>query len=154
MGSHNAVVISDYKLIKEALNNNAFSGRPDIHLFNTLGRYGITATEGQASIEQRRFVLRNLRDFGIGKMPMETLLMEEVKDVISWLKKNEGKPVSVQNKLNLSVINALWHILSGQRFDPEDNQLLEMLEAAERYKSYCFFKRRLNKHSEFRFINL
>jgi len=36
--------------------------------------------------EQRRFALRNLRDFGFGKESMEVLLINELQELISHLK--------------------------------------------------------------------
>jgi hypothetical protein len=39
-------------------------------------------SDGPFWVEQRRFTLRNLRDFGFGKQSMEGFIMEEVEDTI------------------------------------------------------------------------
>ena len=72
--------------------------------------------------DQRRYVLRNLRDFGFGKKSMENLINEEVADVVDWIKSNEGKPVSVNKKFSLAVLNALWMIMTGHRYDHDDTK--------------------------------
>jgi len=39
---------------------------------------GIILTSGQYWKEQRKFLLKNLRDFGFGKVSMETILQDEL----------------------------------------------------------------------------
>jgi hypothetical protein len=36
---------------------------------------------------------------------MEALIQEEVNDVITWMKNNENKPISVNKKFSLAVLN-------------------------------------------------
>ena len=77
-----------------------------------------------------RFTLRTLRDFGFGKKSMESLIMDEVNEVLEWMSKNEGIPVSVNKKFSLAVVNALLTIMSGKRYDQEDPALKNLLDAA------------------------
>ena len=78
-------------------------------------------------IEQRRFLLKTLRDFGFGKRSMESLVMDEVVEMMKWLEKNESKPVSVSKKFMTSSVNALWSIVAGERLD-HDNPELEAIQ--------------------------
>ena len=78
-------------------------------------------------LEQRRFVLKSLKDFGFGKKSMEYLIMDEVHEMIKWMKENEGNPVSVKWSFSLATVNALWSITTGQRFDQNDPKLHEIL---------------------------
>jgi hypothetical protein len=43
---------------------------------------GVFFSDGPFWVEQRRFTLRNLRDFGFGKQSMEGFIMEEIEDTI------------------------------------------------------------------------
>lgn len=61
---------------------------------------GIIFTEGDLWTEQRRFMLRNARDFGFGKRSdvLEEKLADEIKDLVDLLRK--GNEVSIKHKLN------------------------------------------------------
>ncbi len=42
-----------------------------------------------------------------------------------------NKPVNLSFKTNLSVVNALWMILVGERLSLEDSRLLKIVESIE-----------------------
>ncbi|CAG7734935.1 unnamed protein product [Allacma fusca] len=125
------VVLSDVELAKKAYQIPALQGRPRLEMMEYEGvRHGIMLTSGQEWQEQRRFTLRHLRDFGFGKNYMESLILDEVDELIEWLKSQEGKPVSINRKFYLAVINSLWTILSGKRYshtDPKLGRVFELL---------------------------
>ena len=53
-------------------------------------------SEGKTWVEQRRFALRTLRDFGFGKQGMEEMIQDEVemfKNLISEVKSNVSSNV-------------------------------------------------------------
>ena len=50
---------------------------------------GIITTDGQAWVEQRRFALKHLKDFGFGKVGLHGVIQEEVDDLIIHLSKFE-----------------------------------------------------------------
>jgi len=79
-----------------------------------------------------RFTLRNLRDLGFGKKSMECMIMDEVTDILTWMKQNEGKPVSVNRKFSLAVVNALLTIMTGKRYDQEDPYVKGILDTASK----------------------
>ena len=66
--------------------------------------------------EQRRFALRHLRDFGFGKKSLEPLVVEEAMELISGFRRDLGKPIKTSTRFNVAVLNALWQIVSGERF--------------------------------------
>lgn len=87
-------------------------------------------------MEQRRFALKELRlgknlfyskslklrlslfrDLGFGKSTMEELIRVEVVQLLESLTKEVGQPVQMNNRFNISIINALWTIITGKRHD-------------------------------------
>ena len=142
MGIQPFVVIADYEILKEVLKNDVVCDRQDMAPVNeyrpghwTLendkenkGRQpGVTFSQGRYWKEQRRFLLRNLRDFGFGKSEMEDTLLDEVDKWCHEYSNLVGKPTCLDNTLNLSVINALWAILTGEKLSLKDKKLLEMV---------------------------
>lgn len=86
------VVANDQKSIREMLNNPDFDGRNDF----LIGRLrepdyklnGIFFTDGGYWNDQRRFTLRNLRDFGFGRryQDYEIEVRDELKNLIAMIK--------------------------------------------------------------------
>jgi methyl farnesoate epoxidase/farnesoate epoxidase len=50
---------------------------------------GVFFSDGPFWVEQRRFTLHHLRDFGFGKSIMETSIFEEIEEVIKELRQRE-----------------------------------------------------------------
>ncbi|CAG7723409.1 unnamed protein product [Allacma fusca] len=124
IGHDRHVVLSDLELIKKAFQNPIFQGRPRVEIFEFDGvSHGITLTTGQEWQDQRRFTLRHLRDFGFGKNSMEGLVLEEVDELLGWLKSQGNNPVCLNTKFNLAVVNSLWRIITGSRFSQSDPKL-------------------------------
>jgi len=53
--------------------------------------------------------------------------MDEVNEFSDWLRRQKGQSVSLQERFALAVVNSLWKILSGERFDHDDAQLHKIL---------------------------
>jgi cytochrome P450 len=130
LGRNEAIVLDDYKLIKEAFNNPNISGRPDLRAFNEFagGKNGVLCSDGDVWLEQRRFTLRHLRDFGFGKNHMESLIMDEVVEMIEGFKKEEGQPIAPKGRFNLAILNAIWVILTGNRNSHDDKRVSSILK--------------------------
>lgn len=126
-----SLILNDTKTIKEAFNDNAVSGRPAVPIFHDRSSgtaKGIIFTEGTKWQEQRRFTLRHLRDFGFGRKSMEAIIAEEALELTDRLKAHEGKPISTDNAFNAAIINALWSLLTGDRFKQDDPELAHALQ--------------------------
>ena len=90
-----------------------------------------TTFQGNHWKEQRRYILRNLRDFGFGKASMEDGLLEEAQKLANYLKNNAGKPINLNRTMNVSVLNALWFILTGEKMDlncPTSLKIVNLLD--------------------------
>ena len=92
---------------------------------------GLINSEGQEWVEQRRFTLRHLRDFGFGKTTGEELITNEMKEFIQRLEQHIGKPFSVNRSFGVAVLNTLWMILSGVRYEQDDPQLWSVIKQQE-----------------------
>lgn len=68
LGNQLTIVLSDYKLIREAFRREEFTGRPNTPLMHTLDGLGIINSEGRLWKSQRRFLHDKLREFGVTYM--------------------------------------------------------------------------------------
>ncbi len=61
--------------------------------------------------------MRTLREFGFGKSGMEDIINHEVEEFSAFLldeaNKAEDGAIDTQNVYNISILNALWRIISG-----------------------------------------
>ncbi|KAG8228075.1 hypothetical protein J437_LFUL009047 [Ladona fulva] len=101
---------------------------------------GVIFTDGEEWKEQRRFTLRNLRDLGLGKRSMESMIREEALELVSTLtemgKKAGSEGVQMEKVYTIPVLSSLWTILSGQKYSQEDEKLEKFtgLETVEEHK--------------------
>ena len=146
MGSKPFVVIADYDILKDLLKREEVAGRPPIaplHEFRpgykTLGSDnegrmpGVLRTQGPYWREQRRFLLRNLRDFGFGKSEMEDAMLDEIEKLAFEFQKDIGKPKPLDNKLNLAIANTLWSLLAGETLPFNDPTLMKVVDNVCRF---------------------
>ena len=54
---------------------------------------GIITTDGQYWVEQRRFALKHLKDFGFGKVGLEGVIQEEVEELVKQLTKLDSQDI-------------------------------------------------------------
>ncbi|KAI8435148.1 hypothetical protein MSG28_003523 [Choristoneura fumiferana] len=125
LGNQLTVVLSDYRLIREAFRREEFTGRPNTPLMHTLDGLGIINSEGRLWKSQRRFLHEKLREFGMtymgnGKKIMETRIKSEVNDLISNLHNAEGAPIDANPLLALGVSNVICGITMSVRFSLGD----------------------------------
>ena len=131
------IVINDYKLTKELFAKEEFSGRQNAFMFHWIKGYngnkrGIITTEGQEWSHQRRFALKELRDLGFGRKSLESVMIEEVDDVISGLLKSKNGIAEMKGTFNTAIINVLWQIVASKRFDPNASDTREMMDMLNR----------------------
>ncbi|ODM94701.1 Methyl farnesoate epoxidase [Orchesella cincta] len=140
----NVTVVTDYRLIIDNLKKDEFQGRPDFGLWEDRNsgkrNRGVLLCDGPVWQEQRRFVLRGLRDFGFGKESMEGMLIHELQELQNTLKNDIGHPVSLAGVFNASVLNSLWHIVTGNRFELTDPTLKNLIKLLIEVIGYCQFE--------------
>jgi methyl farnesoate epoxidase/farnesoate epoxidase len=67
-------------------------------------------------VEQRRFALKQLRDLGFGRKSLDSVMTEEVDDVIDKLLDSQNNTVKIESTFNTAIINVLWEIVASKRY--------------------------------------
>ena len=73
-----------------------------------------------------------LRDFGLGKTSMESLILKEVETFNEVLKQEKGRAMNMRHRFNISVVNALWTLISGKRLPLDDPELLGLVDIMDK----------------------
>jgi len=94
---------------------------------------GVLFSSGPTWQEQRRFVLQTLRDLGFGKASNEELIMEECNELCDRLEKTKGQPIDLRFEFNISVVNSLWRIITGERLDAKDPRVLKVSQYLDEF---------------------
>ncbi|XP_059087981.1 cytochrome P450 2C15-like [Tigriopus californicus] len=143
LGPFKTVIIGNYELLQQCFKSEETNYRHANQEIVDLAKYVRNSPLGNAGIiegsdmvwtEQRRFALSTLKDFGFGKASMEILINEELIQFMDYLEEqSQSGPIAVANMFNISVLNILWQIVAGQRFDYHDkalNKLVVMMNEA------------------------
>ena len=157
LGTYGTIIVSELNIMRKLLSNDIFSHRIEIshtpHVIKLMRQLrgsdgvGIVASSGETWKEQRRFTLKHLRNFGLGKKSMDTLIVDEIKELSEkW--KHDGES-SDKLKIdwttfNMSILNALWGIVSSRRFDLSNQEEIEKFEVMNAlFNSFGGFKLRM-----------
>lgn len=140
LGNQLTVVLSDYRLIREAFRREEFTGRPSTPLMHTLDGLGIINSEGRLWKSQRRFLHEKLREFGMtymgnGKKIMESRIKTEIHELMTNLHNTNGSPIDANPMLALGVSNVICGITMSVRFSNGDarfNRLNNLIEEGMR----------------------
>ncbi|XP_037773710.1 cytochrome P450 2L1-like [Penaeus monodon] len=127
IGSHKLIFLCSNKLIKEALAKVDFADRPRLEVahFLTDGQEaGVIMSNGKRWQNARRFLLRNLRDLGMGKTYLEESILEEARALVKDFKSNAGTPCHTPESLNIAVLNIIWQMVANKRYDLHDKEVL------------------------------
>jgi len=134
------IYISDIELVKKVYKMEEGSGRPSSKTFSKLRfgeddgkNRGLLLSSEEEWKEQRRFSLRTLKDMGFGKASMEDSINCEVQKLIDLLSaEHVGKPTDLRALLNVSIVNALWVLMSGESLELKDEKLLGIVKAIDK----------------------
>lgn len=132
------VVLAGHKTVKEALVSNAevFGDRDVMRIINETGKgHGFIWANGDSWREMRRFIVTNLRDFGMGKKACEDKMIEECEHLVQLFKTHEGKAFDMFKPVNAAVTNIICSMTYGHRFEYDDPEFTRMIaEMAKRTK--------------------
>lgn len=133
-GSRKIIAICGAREVLEVLQREEFQARPTSMFFKERSfgkRLGVFFSDGPFWVEQRRFTLRNLRDFGFGKQSMEGFIMEEVEDTIKEV--TQKGVLQVNGLFSVATLNVLWRMIAGSHYSRNDEELLTLLEKVSRF---------------------
>ncbi|KAJ8985266.1 hypothetical protein NQ317_007051 [Molorchus minor] len=136
LGSQLIVVLSDYKMIRDAFRKEEFTGRPNTEFTNILEGYGVVNTAGKLWKDQRRFLHEGLRHFGMSylgsrKAQMENRIMSEVEEFLCVLKAKQDKPVDLNPIFAVSISNVICDVLMSVRFSHNDARFIRFMDLIE-----------------------
>ena len=66
---------------------------------------GLIFSNGNEWQEQRRFVMRTLREFGFGKSTMDELMHREILELFSHLDSQVDQTIQLSHTFNISIVN-------------------------------------------------
>jgi cytochrome P450 len=139
IGTEIAVVLNSYDAIKKAFSNPLLCDRPDTFMFQffSQGNNGLASTSGEKWKVQRKFAHTTLKKFGFGRPQMEAFVQDEAADLIRILKEkcggNKGSDaVEIGYDINVSVVNVIWSLISGERKSHDDAKIREFLESVNK----------------------
>ncbi|CAL4086281.1 unnamed protein product, partial [Meganyctiphanes norvegica] len=130
MGSKNMVYLCNYELVKEAFSSPHVVNRP---LFKFLFAVtdgqpsGVIFTQGEQWSSLRRFLLRQMRDLGMGKSYMEDAIMHEARKLVKNFEKQVDKPAKIPKSLEVSVVNIVWRLVANKDFGYDDKKILDFM---------------------------
>ncbi|XP_061391949.1 uncharacterized protein LOC133327408 [Musca vetustissima] len=140
MGPYPIVVVHNQDAIREVLNRPEFDGRPALYLAQIREPdndvKGIFFIDGPEWEEQRRFILRYLRDYGFGRRSdqLEAAIQEELSDMVSLIRngptydheryvvKEGGYRIQLPYFFNPFAANCVFHVLFNERY-PRSEQV-------------------------------
>jgi len=132
------VSVTGYEAVQETLRNPDLDGRPDsapLRARTCFERLGIMFFDGPYWQEQRRFTLRHLRDLGFGRTSSENIFQEEIHQLLGDLRtsaaSNSERIVDFKGVFSVSIINVLWAIVGGERFQRNDAKFIRLLDTIE-----------------------
>ncbi|KAJ8378492.1 hypothetical protein AAFF_G00239560 [Aldrovandia affinis] len=131
LGADNMVCVVGYKMVKEALVNQAecFAARPSHALTDRIySGNGLFLSNGHLWKRQRRFALSTLKNLGMGKRSLESFILEESKFVLEVIEHEKGNPFDPHCLLNQAVSNIICVLVFGHRFDYTDHQFQMLLK--------------------------
>ncbi|KAL1022536.1 hypothetical protein UPYG_G00029000 [Umbra pygmaea] len=132
LGRDKMVFVTGYKMVKEALVNQAetFASRPHSPISERVykGYSGLFMSNGLPWKKLRRFTLSTLRTFGLGKNSMERVICEEIRYLQEEMEKEIGGAFYPAAILNNAVSNIICQMVFGKRFDYGDHKFQTMLK--------------------------
>lgn len=118
------------------MTNEVMDGRPTGPFYETRTwnmRRGVLLTDSDFWADQRRFIVRHLKDFGFARRGMTDICHFEAEsmfeDLMKLVKANRNQPVQVEfrGRFAVYVLNTLWCMMTGKRY-PKDNAMIKELQ--------------------------
>lgn len=138
LGPTKFVFLCNYKLIKECMSRVELADRPQFDLSFIISEgvpAGVIMTNGKHWQNARRFLLRNLRDLGMGKTYLEDAIQREAQFMVEDFKKLSGAPTLFPKSLNVAVLNVVWQMVAGTRYGMDDEKVLTIIKLIRSFET-------------------
>ena len=76
-----------------------------------------------------------MKDFGFGKAGLEGVIQEEAEDIVKHLGQFDQQDFRMNTVFGIPVINILWTIVAGRRFQLDDPRVERMMTLLNRFDS-------------------
>ncbi|NXA51146.1 CP2J6 protein, partial [Nothocercus julius] len=133
------VVLQGFQAVKAGMTAHPeeVAGRPTTLVFKMLtGGNGVMFSNGHLWKQQRRFGIITMRKLGVGKGCQDHWLQEEVRHLVEYFQKANGKPLDPSMPLVHAVSNVISAVVFGHRFSIEDENFHRLIEAADNIAAF------------------
>lgn len=128
-------MVNDANLMREIFSTMASTGKLQSDAFECMfgGPLGIANSEGHVWLEQRKFMIRALKQFGFGSGTMlEPVILGECEDLCEWINQenttNQSKPLQLSQILMRVSTNTLWNMVTGEKMKLAESKIASILE--------------------------
>lgn len=134
VGKDRLVVAVTANAIIEMMNNEDMDGRPTGPFFETRTwglRRGILLVDEVFWQEQRRFIMRHLKEFGFARRGMVEMIQNEAEHLLDDFRTlvnagNGRAMVEMRDAFSLYVLNTLWTMMAGIRYNRENKEVVHL----------------------------
>ncbi|XP_045849710.1 cytochrome P450 2W1 [Meles meles] len=129
LGRQKTVVLAGYEAVREALVGTGLqlADRPPIAIFQLIqGGGGIFFSSGARWRAARQFTVRTLHSLGVGRGPVASKVLQELKCLMGELDGYRGQPFPLA-LLGWAPSNITFTLLFGRRFEYQDPVFLSLL---------------------------
>ncbi|KAK5640840.1 hypothetical protein RI129_009387 [Pyrocoelia pectoralis] len=138
IGRRRTVFVCGVKTIKELYTTDELNGRPDdiSTKSRTLGkRRGIVAVDSKIFLEQKRIVLKILKEHWFRREILGNVLEQEVRTIIADIEKKivENPKMCVNNLFGVHVVTSLYSLLTGHETNNDNEDIKELNSAMESF---------------------
>jgi len=139
LGFMNLVFINEPKLIRDLLGRDQTAGRGRSKMGLAMKSWGkplgiIDPDNTAVWKEQRRFILRNLKELGFGRKSEESV-QEEANNLVDHLlassKEKEEEDTLVKEQFSIPVVNVIWRMVASKTFaigSEEGSKFIALME--------------------------
>jgi len=119
------VFLAEPGLVKRALALPDLQERPKYALLRNIQEVpdtGILYADGECWRNNRRFLLFNLKNLGMGKTHLEHSMNDEIVKFVDYIEQNlVDQPKDMDYTINVLVLNIIWQMLASKRYDMDDD---------------------------------
>lgn len=134
VGKDKLVVAVTTDAILEMMYNEDLDGRPTGPFFETRTwglRRGILLVDEVFWQEQRRFIMRHLKEFGFARRGMVDMIQNEAEHLLNdfrniLIKQNGRGMIAMRDAFSIYVLNTLWTMMAGIRYNQENKEVVHL----------------------------